>query len=228
MGSPALLVCDADSLIQFLLIGEIRLLRLLRSKYSVQPVVVPEVEIEMRSGKFAAEIAPELTRAFANGVVRMLDRPFLESCYGGSGGSMAATAALSKIAKTGAEYDKHVDRGEAYTHAAALTLAVPALSNDKNALDVLVNAKQTVPPTVLRSFDLVALGYQIKLLSEGDCDRIRSDLLARNEGVPKCFAHKSFIDGLKAFTPRIRDSKLPLVGREQPQPPFPYATPIDL
>jgi hypothetical protein len=228
MARPPLLVCDTDALIQFLLIGEVRPLRLLRSKYSVQPVVVPEVEIELRSRKFGARIAPELTKAFSNGVLRMVDRATLESHYGGPpGGSMAATAALSQMTKNGGEYYRYVDRGEAHTYAAAMILGMPVLSNDKNALDVLSAAKLPVPVTVLRSFDLLALSYQVGVVSEADCDTFRSQLLHEKEHVPRCFAHKSFFNGLKEFSPRIRDSKAAPVGIQLTHA-LPYATVIEL
>ena len=228
MARPSILFCDADALIQFLLLGEVRPLRLLRSTYQIQPVVVPEVEIELRSRRFGGRIAPELNKAFSNGVLRILDRSLLESYYGGPpSGHMAATAALSQIARIGAEYHRHVDRGEAYTHAAAITLSAPAMSNDRNALDVLGGAKFAVPQTVLRCFDLLVLSYQVRTVTEADCDNFRAGLLAENEHVPRCFVHKSFSDGLGEFSPRIRDSQATPVGLQQQQA-FPYATVIVL
>lgn len=216
MARPAFVFCDTDAAIQFLLAGEVRPFRLLKSKYSVQPIVVPEVEIELRSNRrFGPRIAGELKKAFANDVLRTLNSPTLEHLYGGPpAGSVAAAATLGKIASLGREYQKHVDPGEAYTHAAALTLGVPSLSHDRTAIDALISARLDVPTTVLRALDLITLSYQANDMSENDCDDFRSTLLREKEWVPACFLHRSFADGLRHFTPRITDSSLAYVGKK--------------
>src|SRR5215471_5626171 len=56
------------------------------------------------------------------------------------------------------EYHAHVGEGEAYTHATAATLGLPALSNDGDAIRVLLaEGKQVACPT-LRYFDLLVFG----------------------------------------------------------------------
>jgi len=215
MASSGFLVCDTDAVIQFLLAGEVRPFRLLRSKYSIQPVVVPEVEIELQSNRrFAKRIAPELKKALANNLLCVLDNSNLESHYGGKpAGSMAAAAAMAQIAKQGREYQKHVDFGEAYTHAAALVVNVPAMSHDLCALQTLVAAGLPVPATVLRAFDLITLCNQVNDMSERDCDGFRQFLIREGEYVPKCFRNRSFGDGLRDFYPRIRDSSCQAIGK---------------
>lgn len=137
MSRPAFVLCDTDAVIQFLLTGETRPLRLLPARYSIQPLVVAEVEIELQSiPRFRKRIAPELKKALANGVLRILDQVVLEAHFGGPpAGSLAAASAMTQIAALGREYQQHVDLGEAYTHAAAVTLGVPALSHDRTALN---------------------------------------------------------------------------------------------
>lgn len=214
MANPAFLFCDTDAVIQFLLVGEVRPFRLLRSKYSIQPVVVPEVEIELQSNKrFGKRIAPELRKALANDLLRVLDKSVLETHYGGQlAGSMAAAAAMVQIAKQGREYEKHVDFGEAYTHAAALVVNVPAMSHDLNALETLIAVGLPVPTTVLRAFDLITLCNQVNDMSEHDCNGFRDFLMGEREYVPKCFRNKSFGDGLNDFYPRICDSSYAAIG----------------
>lgn len=223
MARPSFLVCDTDAVVQFLLAQEVRPLRLLRFKYSIQPVVVPEVEIELLSFRwFGGRIPGEFKKVLASGHIRILDHGILAAHYGNPVGPMAATAAIAKIAALGNEYEAHVDFGEAYTHAAALTLEAPALSHDRSALDALIGEGLAVPSTVLRVFDLVCLSYQTKDMTERDCDEFRSMLLGEKEFIPKSFEHKSFVDGLLGFCPRIRDSRIPAIGSAK-NPSLPYS-----
>jgi hypothetical protein len=215
MARPAALLCDTDALIQLLLIGEIRPLRLLRNAYSCQPLIVPEVELELRSNrKFGRRIAPELKKALSHNLLEIIDKPVLERCYGSSNSAMVATAALGKIASLGRTYEQHADRGEAYTHAAALTLSAPVMSNDLTALRALTAANLAVPATVLRTFDLIALCRQVNEMSDGECEDFRRSLLSEREHVPKCFMHHSFANGLAGFYPRLIDGGATAIGAQ--------------
>ncbi len=227
MPRPAFVFCDTDAVIQFLLAKEVRPFRLLRSKYSIQPLIVPDVEIELYSNRrFGALIAPELKKVLATDLLRVLKMRDVESLYGESAAATAAAGAvMGEINKFGREYKKYVDLGEAYTHAAAVTIGVPALSHDRSALDVLTSAKLKVPNPVLRAFDLIALCYQAHEMSEHDCDAFRSTLIGHGEGVPRCFAHNSFAKGIIEFSPRIVDSAVPPVGRNA-DPSLPYSAVI--
>lgn len=229
MAQPAFVFCDSDALIQLFLVRDIRPLRVLRSKYSVQPVVTPEVEIELQSHRrFAARIAPELKKALDNGLLRLLDRSTLESHYGAPpGGTLAADAALAQIAKMGRQYQSYIDTGEAYTYAAAITVGTPALSHDRTALEALEKAGLPLPSTVLRIFDLICLAYQIGEMPVEDCEDFRKALIGEREFIPECFKNYSFYNGLKDFRPRIRDSRASDVGNKYPES-FPYSTEIDL
>ncbi len=214
MARPAFLPCDTDAVIQFLLTKQVKPLQVLRNRYGIQPIVVPEVDIELRSNRrFARRISPDLNKAIAHNLLCVLDRRVLEQHYGGgSAGAMAATAALSSIASTGLIYSGPADFGEAYTHAAAITLQVPALSHDRRALDALIGAGLPVPSTVLRAFDLLALAYQVSQLSANECDQFRASLVGENEYIPACFKNRSFVDGLPNFCPRLVDGTAPRVG----------------
>ena len=89
---------------------------------------------------------------------------------------------------------------------------VPAMSNDKSALDALDFNGKALPSPVLRMFDLLAFGYQIGVLEEKDCDKARKELLQIGEHVPGVFRKASFINGLANFSPRILDGAVGGVG----------------
>jgi hypothetical protein len=174
-------------------------------------VIVHEVEIELKSQKkLASRVAPNLRKALSTGTIQILDATSL-SIVGVS--APVAVATLSTIQQLGAQYHTHVDYGEAYTHAAALTLGMPAMSHDISALQALINNNFAVPTTVLRYFDLVVAAYQGGYLSEPECDNIRQKLFSQGEWVPRAFTNASFATGLSAFDPRLIDSARPAIGR---------------
>lgn len=214
MPRPHFVVCDSDATIQILLTNDIRPFQLLRSRYAIQPVITPEVEIELRSNrKFGRRIGPQFKKALVNRTLQILDRSLIEQHYeGGPAAALAATAALGSIAQRGKLYQVPADFGEAYTHAAAVVLDVPSLSHDRSALDALLAAGHQVPSTVLRCFDLLALFYQVGDLTAGDCDTFRAALQKESEWVPAPFKNRGFVDGLATFCPRILDGSVALVG----------------
>jgi hypothetical protein len=213
--SPRLLPCDADALIQALLASNLSPLQILKAEFGIQPVIVPEVEIELASNrKFGLRLSARVRKALANQTIRTLDSGVIQSYVGVS--VLAAAGTLAAIERLGLQHENHVDYGEAYTHAAALTLGTPAMSHDLSALVALEQAGLPVPNPVLRYFDLVVLGYQVGAMSEADCDRTRQELLAENEWLPRCFEHHSFRDGLRAFCPRLLSGKRPPVGLATP------------
>ena len=109
------------------------------------------------------------------------------SSRSGIGGSTPASA-LSRNHERGA-----VER----------TLAVPALSNDFQAIKVLQAAKFALPEPILRFFDLVAFGEQAGLLTGSDYDNIRRILADGQEHIPRAFRHNSFANGVQSFAPRL-------------------------
>lgn len=229
MPRPAFVFCDSDAVIQFLLAREVRPLRLLRAKYAIQPLLVREVELELQSHRrFGPRISHGLKKALEAGVLQVLEKKILDSHFGAPpAGPLAAADAMSKIEKLGRQFLSRVDTGEAYTHAAAVTLGVPSLSHDRSALDALIAAGLQVPGTVLRAFDLVALAYQVKELTEHECDGFRAALEAEKEYVPNCFARAGFGAGLAQFCPRMTDMRFPAVGTGE-RDPVPFSNVVDL
>jgi hypothetical protein len=217
MARPAFLSCDADALIQLFIAGELRPLKLLKNAYSIQPVIAPEVEIELHSNRrFGARIGPDLRKALANDLIKTLDRQTLEIHYATTnqlaGATAVANGTFAQIQSLGRAFEKHIDFGEAYTHAGALVLNVPAMSNDLSALEALAQAGHTVPSTVLRSWDLIALSFQVANMSADECDEFRKAMEAEKEYAPKCFRGKSYADGLRNFSARMADGSVAPVG----------------
>ena len=113
-------------------------------------------------------------------------------------------ASWAAFQSLGALYYGHVGSGEAYTFAAALTLGMPALSNDFNAIRTLESNFHALPTPVLRTFDVLGFCYQSGCLELRVCEAVRSELLKNREGLPKAFMYASFQDGLKNFSPRLQ------------------------
>ena len=116
------------------------------------------------------------------------------------------------IQNRGLDYSHRVDRGEAYTHATAVCLGQPAVSNDWNAIKVLAKAGYQLPSPVLRAFDLVVFAHQTAIMSEADCDKVRKILLREKEFIPAALRAASFRQGVAQFAPRLVDASAPPVG----------------
>ena len=94
------LACDTDALIQILISNLLQPLRELKQHYSIQPIITPEVEIELRSpSKNAKRIDAPLTKALKNRVVRILSHDVLREIYG-----TTADAFYPAIQSLGARY----------------------------------------------------------------------------------------------------------------------------
>lgn len=74
-------------------------------------------------------------------MLRVVDATLLENLFSGMS-SVTSSATISAIQALGTQYQLNVDWGEAFTHAAAVTLDVPSLSHDITALRALVNGAQ--------------------------------------------------------------------------------------
>jgi hypothetical protein len=117
----------------------------------------------------------------------------------------AATAGTSwgTYQALGGRYYGFVQRGEAYTHAAAVSLAMPAMSNDARAVRVLESQMMSVAVPVLRFFDISSFVHAFGVLTTKECEDMRSELLKRGEGIPGPFRHSSFLSGAKNFPWRL-------------------------
>jgi len=202
MPNPALLICDSDVLVQYFLANEIRPFKHLKEIYGIQAAIVQEVDLELRwLGKHKDKFVHRLDKALKSEVLRVLDPAYFQSFLG----TAPVGASWAGFQSLGAQYEGRIHRGEAYTFAAAVTLGLPALSNDFNAIRTLEANLLTLPTPVLRGFDLLAFCCQTGGLELKPCEGVRSELLKNGEGMPKAFMNASFEDGLKHFAPRLRD-----------------------
>lgn len=209
MPNPPVLVCDADALYQILLTNQVALLRYLRDHYGIQPVVVDEVDLDIKGNKklFSA-VGPDFKKALGNGTLTLLDGNYFRNLTG-----LPRNTTFQEIQLRGKRYNYFVGRGEAYTHAAGLCMGVPAMSNDWEAIKVLKGKGFDLPTPILRAFDLVCFGFQTGIITAPQCENFRKDLLKRGEHIPKAFSNASFTDGLNGFTPRLLCSSENPVGR---------------
>lgn len=177
-------------------------------------MIVPEVEIELRSSrKFGGRFDGTIRKAIGNGTIVVLDHATLMAHLTALGMPAAsANATCSMMQSLGSQYYRRVGLGEAYTFAAGVVLQVPAISNDNDAITVLSRAVLQSPSPVLRVFDLIAFAYQISLLTEKVCDRFRSALLKEREGLPAEFKNASFVDGVNHCRVRLCDGAASSIG----------------
>jgi hypothetical protein len=214
MDNPRVLPCDTDALIQLFLVAlqtkSLTPLRMLKGDFGIQPAIVAEVETElMWNRRYAARFVPELRKALGNGTIEVLNLEAFSKYVP----SHLAKGVFANYQSTGQQYGTIVDRGEAYTLAAAVTLNVPAMSNDLTALEALDHNNLAVPSPVLRAFDLLAFSYQTGALAEKECDAARKELVRQKEHVPQAFKNASFGDGINQFCPRILEDARAAVGR---------------
>lgn len=217
MVNPRLVHMDTDALIQVFITDTVAVLRNLKASYGIQPVIAPEVELEILSSrKFAGRFAAALRKAISAGTIVVLDAQGFGQLLTHDP-SLQATAvgvSFAEIQSLGAAYNRRADRGESYTFAAAVGLSQPAVSNDITAIRALGAAGLALPPKVLRAYDLWVFANQIAQYTDARCDDIRKDLLAeRTEFIPKAFQGCSFQDGLRKFTPRLIDGNFARIGR---------------
>ncbi len=211
--NPALIVGDSSALLQLILAEEMQTLRAIKADYGVQCVMTEAVSSELRrklQNKYP-EKAAVLKKAVANSTVVVLSEVVLSVA-----GYRSAPALIDQIEQLGREFAVRIDRGEAYTHAASNVLAVPALSQDLEAIWKLISAGIHVERPVLRAFDVVIFGLQIGVLTEADCKQVRKELLRNEQGILQCFRNCAVMDGLPSFYQRLCDADLTPLGSPTP------------
>jgi hypothetical protein len=200
MPNPALLLCDSDALVQFFLANDLRPLQALKADFEIQPTIVLEVDMELRRvGKHKDRFVPQLEKALKHGTLAKLDQALFQTYLA----TATPGTSWSTYQALGMQYYGYVQRGEAYTHAAAVTLGMPAMSNDFRAVRLLEEKMLTVAAPTLRSFDLLVFAYQSDIQLSA-CEDIRSSLLEHGEGIPGPFRNRSFADGVSNFPCRLQ------------------------
>jgi hypothetical protein len=165
--NPSALVCDTSSLVQVFAADMAKLLHLLKVRYRVQPVIVEAVEGELPgvlSRRHPDKVA-SFEKSLRKGTIRILDEALLRELHGGPAG----TKHYEAINRLGDRYFIHVQRGEAYTHAAADVLGLPPLTNDFSAINNLAARGIRLNRPIIRSFDVFGLGVQTAAVSMEMC-----------------------------------------------------------
>lgn len=201
--SDVAFIFDSDALIQIFITGQQELLRILLEDYGVSCYLMNEVEVELRKNlKFSSLIRPKLEKALKHKYISLLSSSELERLAPPD----TEPVSLAEIRELGQEYAMEIGPGEAFTHAAAILLDVPSVSNDMNAIKILEARGRRMPRTILRSFDLFAFSYMEKHLTTHEAEHIRKDLLAQGEWVPPSIKHASFEDGVGGISCRLATS----------------------
>lgn len=217
MPNPALLLCDTDALIQVFMVGETRLLRLLRDRFAVQPCVVPDVDGELAwNATYRDRFDDDRRKALEAGLLVPFDAEAVGRVLPGP--TAAIQVMLGRAKLVGESLNDIVDVGEAYTHAAASLLSMPAMSNDYAALKALREAKRPGASPTVRSWDLLVFGFHDGLLTTRDLDSARKQLREAGEWLPRVFRSQGCASALAQFDSRLLVLGKPAVGRQSPAP----------
>jgi hypothetical protein len=194
---------DADALAQIFIAGQQRLLAYLSETYGVSSYLMSEVEVELLSNlRINGLVRPSYQKALKSGWLKVLSASDLDKLSQGR----QTEVTLHAIRTLASDLKLYVQVGEAHTHAAAILLDCPAVSNDRAALRVLEANSKPLPPTVLRSFDLFGFCFMEAFLDEKAVEAIRATLLSRAEWVPACMKNRSFVEGFPDLQCRLSTS----------------------
>lgn len=214
--NPAFIVIDTSVLLQMIATYQLPLLRCIRFEYKVQAAIVGAVESEAlqilsNNRKFMGR-QEQLKKALSNNTLSLLDQRIIGETFGAG-----ADALLRQMDTDGQRLHLRVDRGEAYTHAAGGVLGVPVATNDVSAVNRLLRDDENLPRPILRFWDFIVFGHQIKQLDDSRCDKIRQTLVKLQESIPQSFTGRAFSAGLPSFYARLVDGLHPLVGASTPE-----------
>ncbi len=207
--NPKVLVCDTDALIQIFTARQGELLKRLKRRYGIQPVIPESVEAEItrRGHPKSALILPSVTKALDHGALLVLEERVI-----GAFTSNDAHSTYTSIQLLGQDNALRIGQGEAYAYAAGVILKAPVLSNDASAVKIADRFGIKLPPFILRAYDLFMLFHQNDELEERDCDNIRQSLLTAGEALPFQVRNKSYGDGLAHIYPRLIDDEYTLIA----------------
>jgi hypothetical protein len=201
--NPQWIIADTDACLQLSVIDKINILHVLGADYGIQTVITEAVKIEIENkflGKFRGYDGP-FKKAIQKGVISVLDHEWIRNAFGADDDGR-----FDEMNQLGEDLYAMVHRGEAYTHAAAIILDVPCLTNDRSAVNTLRRAGVRLTPHIFRSFDVLLLGLQAGLVEMSDCEASRKLLAKLDERVPESFRGYSFEAGLTKFFPRLLDA----------------------
>lgn len=204
--NPPIIICDTDALIQIFIAREGELLKRLKRRYGIQPVVpeAAEGEITRRGLRNSPLFVPGFNKALDNGALLLLEERII-----GGFTSNDPHSTYNSIQSMGQKNAIHIGPGEAHAYAAGVVLRAPVLSNDAKAVLIADRYEIKRPPQILRAYDIFMLFHQNGELDERDCDRIRQSLLKADEALPFQVRNKNYSDGLPYIFPRLVDEAYP-------------------
>lgn len=205
MGNPEYLLVDTDVLLQAFLARLKSPFGVFRQRFGVVAAVVPEVERETRFNKYGTRFEPDFLKLRDAGHVVTLGTAELRQLLSDRGErDPQITHVIQRYSQTAQQYALHIDEGEAYTHAAAITFGLPMVSNDWQAIRGLEAQGLPTGAPVLRFFDCLVLAEEENVLSAQKCQAIRDEFRRIGEHVPEAFdSHASFHDCRAQFKRRV-------------------------
>jgi hypothetical protein len=210
VGKPLrVIVCDTDALTQIFCSKHESILKHLHTQYGIDFAVTEAVEAEvLRPNRKQAGCSQDgFRKALDLGLIAVLSPRTL-----GRFTSNNPYVTYDSIELRGQEYNRVIDLGEAYTHAAAHVLKCAVLSNDWKAIRDCDRMGLNLAHPTFRVYDLVVLLYQSGGLTEKECDGFRKALHEAGETPHRTFVNRKFRDGLPGFYPRLVNPDFEVVG----------------
>jgi hypothetical protein len=208
--NPQILICDTDALIQIFVARQGELLKRLKRRYGIQPVVPEAVEAEItrRSLRNSPLFVPGFNKALDNGALLLIEERII-----GAFTSNDPHSTYNSIQLMGQNNAIHIGPGEAHVFAAGVVLRAPVLSNDAKAVLIADRYEIKRPPQIIRAYDIFMLFHQNGELDQRDCDKIRQSLLKAGEALPFQVRNKNYSDGLPHIFPRLVDEEYPQLAK---------------
>ena len=200
--NPALLLCDSDAVSQIIQANQWLLFEKLKTTFSIQPCVVPEVNIEL--GRFKP-IDADYTKLKKKELLRVASKGVLEEL----GVLSFADRRHDDIAAREERYSVVSDMGEAALHALSVELDFPVLSNDGSAIRSLEAKRERVKHPVLRVYDVLALAVQCGWLTCPEVEGAYRTLHRLRAGTPPVRPGQAFADSLTQHEVRVHSASHP-------------------
>jgi hypothetical protein len=208
VSNPEFLLCDTDALIQVFIGRQVRLLVHMIDVYGVMPAIVPEVESEISAHrKFRNRFEPQLITQLAQQHIVVLEDAAIRQLLVQRGVPQPQIdQGLRRIVTRSQQYHRHVQTGEAYSHAAGVELRIPLMSHDWDAVRTLEQAGEPVAVPVLRLWDLFALALNDGVVTETEGDQATDHLEREDEFIPGALRKSAgpFAETIRRFDSRLR------------------------
>lgn len=204
-----LIICDTDALTQIFCTKHETILKQLHVQFRIEYAVTEAVEAELlRPRRRHSECTRDgFQKALDTGLITILSPRTL-----GQYTSNNPFVTYDSIELLGQQYNRIIQRGEAYTHAAAHVLKCAVLSNDWKAIRDADRSGLVFDHPTFRVYDLLVFLYQCGECEEKLCDGFRKALHEVDEAPHSAFANRKFRDGLPNFYLRLVNPEFEIVG----------------